>query len=159
MSPRRCLPARNWSELNKELEEFAYVASHDLQEPLRMVNIYSDLLVRRFGAGDETARQYMGFVEAGVSRMQTLIRDLLTYSRSVQKEELPVGTADLSAALTEALSVLKGRIEENGAGITSEALPTVYGDTSQLAHVFQNLTLECIEISGQEYLSFGPHCR
>ena len=71
--------------VNRELEEFAYVASHDLQEPLRMVNIYSHLLVKGFGSGSDTARQYSGFIKEGVNRMENLIRDLLTYSRSRAK--------------------------------------------------------------------------
>jgi light-regulated signal transduction histidine kinase (bacteriophytochrome) len=71
--------------------------------------------------------------------MERLIRDLLTYSRSVQKDELPVGKADLAAALTEAISVLKNRIEENAAVVTADSLPVLRGDTAQIAHVFQNL--------------------
>jgi len=124
---------------NRELEEFAYVASHDLQEPLRMVNIYSHLLVKRFSAGAPEAEQYAQFVRDGVVRMETLIKDLLTYSRTVQREDLPVGVADLSAALREAQTVLRPRIEESEAVIAAEPLPSVRGDTKQLAHVFQNL--------------------
>ena len=81
---------------NRELEEFAYVASHDLQEPLRMVSIYSHLLARRFGAGTDTAKEYSGFIKEGITRMENLIRDLLTYSSSAQREEQPIGTASLS---------------------------------------------------------------
>ena len=124
---------------NRELEEFAYVASHDLQEPLRMVNIYTQLLLKNFIGDKPEAQQFAGLVRQGVARMELLIRDLLTYSRSVQKEELPIGTANLSDSLTEALSVLKNRIEENTAVITSDPLPVVRGETSQMAHVFQNI--------------------
>ena len=124
---------------NRELEEFAYVASHDLQEPLRMVNIYTQLLLKNFIGDKPEAQQFAGLVRQGVTRMELLIRDLLTYSRSVQKEELPIGTANLSDALTEALFVFKNRIEENAAVITSDPLPVVRGDTSQMAHVFQNI--------------------
>jgi len=126
-------------KLNRNLEEFAYVASHDLQEPLRMVNIYTQQILKRMGQDDPTLNRYAGFVQGGVARMEVLINDLLAFSRSVQKDELPVGAADLSASLSEALSVLKNRIEESGATITSQSLPTVRGDTNQLAHVFQNL--------------------
>jgi light-regulated signal transduction histidine kinase (bacteriophytochrome) len=124
--------------VNRQLEEFAYVASHDLQEPLRTVNIYSQLLVRDFSSKPK-AEKYAGLVQQGVTRMETLIRDLLTYSRSVQKDEVPVGKADLGAALKEAMSVLKDRIEENAAVVTAESLPVLRGDTAQMAHVFQNL--------------------
>jgi PAS domain S-box-containing protein len=130
---------RELERVNRELEEFAYVASHDLQEPLRMVNIYSQLLLKNFVNNHPDAAEYAGFVRQGVSRMETLIRDLLTYSRIVQRDEMPVGSADLSAALEEAQAVLKERIKETNATITAEALPSVYGETKQLSHVFQNL--------------------
>ena len=124
---------------NRELEEFAYVASHDLQEPLRMVNVYTQLLLRNIAGEDAKLGQYADFVRGGVARMQALLDDLLTFSRTVHTDELPVGTADLSIALSEALAVLKSRAEEVGAVITSEPLPIVRGDTQQMVHVFQNL--------------------
>jgi len=124
---------------NRELEEFAYVASHDLQEPLRMVNIYTQLIVQNPESEKTKLAQYSAFVQEGVKRMESLIQDLLTFSRTVHTEDLPVGTADLSASLAEALSVLKGRIEEAGARIETAALPLVRGDTAQMAHVFQNV--------------------
>jgi PAS domain S-box-containing protein len=124
---------------NRELEEFAYVASHDLQEPLRMVNIYTQLIVQNPAGEKAQLAQYSTFVQEGVKRMEALIQDLLTFSRTVHTEDLPIGTADLSAAFTEALSVLQVRIEEAGARIETETLPAVRGDTSQMAHVFQNV--------------------
>ena len=124
---------------NRELEEFAYVASHDLQEPLRMVNVYTQLLMRRHVGEHPQARQYAAIVHQGVNRMEALIHDLLTFSRTIHTEETPSGMADLSAALAEATSVLKDRIEESGASITAPLLPSVRGDTAQMAHVFQNL--------------------
>ncbi len=133
---------RNEQELrriNRELEEFAFVASHDLQEPLRMVNIYTQLLLRGTPVENDTAREYAGFVRQGVARMEMLIRDLLTYSRAVKTQEFAVGKADLSVALSETLVVLQNRIEEYAATIHSTSLPMVRGDTKQLAHVFQNL--------------------
>ena len=136
---------------NRELEEFAYVASHDLQEPLRMVNIYSQLLVKRFGTGAKE-EEYAQFVRQGVFRMETLIKDLLTYSRSVQREELPVGTADLSVALSEAQTVLRARIEESQAVITAGSLPSVRGETKQLSHVFQNLLSNALKYRSRERL-------
>jgi PAS domain S-box-containing protein len=125
--------------MNRELEEFAYVASHDLQEPLRMVNIYTQQIVKMLGPENAKLTQYSVFVRQGVTRMEALIHDLLTFSRTVQREEAPVGTADLQEAFTESLSVLKGRIEEAGAVIHASALPLVRGETSQMAHVFQNV--------------------
>ncbi len=125
--------------MNRELEEFAYVASHDLQEPLRMVNIYTQLILRNPGRPKEELEQYSAFVQEGVKRMDTLIHDLLTFSRSVHTEDLPVGAADLTAALAEASAVLKARIEDAGATVRASALPTVRGDTAQMAHVFQNV--------------------
>ncbi|HEY1756438.1 MAG TPA: PAS domain S-box protein [Bryobacteraceae bacterium] len=123
---------------NRELEEFAFVASHDLQEPLRMVNIYTQIILDSLGPEGSKLSQFAGFVTQGVSRMEALIRDLLTFSRTVQEDEQAAGTADLSASLTEALSVLENVIAESGAVITADALPSVRGDTAQMAHVFQN---------------------
>jgi PAS domain S-box-containing protein len=152
--------------VNRELEEFAYVASHDLQEPLRMVNVYTQLLVREFCSHDLKSQKYAAFIREGVTRMETLIRDLLTYSRSVQRDELPVGKADLSVALAEAMSVLKNRIDENAAIITADPLPVLRGDTAQLAHVFQNLLSNAIkyrkkDVPPQIHISselLGDHC-
>ena len=135
---------------HRELEEFAYVASHDLQEPLRMVNIYTQLILQRLAGSDTALNKYAGFVRGGVTRMEGLIRDLLTYSRVVHREPLPVGTADLSVSLREAMSVLQNRIEESGATITASSLPTVRGDTKQMAHVFQNLLSNALKYRQQE---------
>jgi PAS domain S-box-containing protein len=131
--------------VNRELEEFAYVASHDLQEPLRMVNIYTQLILDDVGADWKAMNEYAGFVQQGVRRMEGLIQDLLTFSRAVHSDPSTVGSADLSAALDEALSVLKNRIEESGCTLTREMLPKVYGDGSQMAHVFQNLVSNALK--------------
>ena len=125
--------------VNRDLEEFAYVASHDLKEPLRMVNIYTEMILKQVGGQSPELAQFHGFVRQGVKRMETLIHDLLTFSQAVLSEELAIGTADLQAALTEAESVLEARIRDSGAQITAPVLPSVRGDTSQFAHVFQNL--------------------
>ena len=124
---------------NRELEEFAYVASHDLQEPLRMVNIYTQLLIKRHVGDNAQAQQYAAIVHSGVNRMEALIHDLLTFSKTIHSQEQPTETADLSAALAEAMSVLKSRIEEMDASVTAPLLPSLPGDTTQLALVFQNL--------------------
>jgi PAS domain S-box-containing protein len=125
--------------INRELEEFAYVASHDLQEPLRMVNIYTQLILKGMGGGNEKLSQYAGFVREGVDRMEALIKGLLTFSKTVHSEELPVEDADLAAALTEAMAVLKERIAEADAVITTCDLPVTRGNTEQISHVFQNI--------------------
>jgi PAS domain S-box-containing protein len=127
------------TRVNRELEEFAYVASHDMQEPLRMVNIYTQLILDDLEAGPPALGEYAGFVKQGVSRMEGLIHDLLTFSRAVHADQSPLGTADLSVALREAMSVLQSRIEESGATIVAGVLPKVRGDAMQMAHVFQNL--------------------
>ncbi len=125
--------------VNRELEEFAYVASHDLQEPLRMVNIYTQLILRALPETVPLIQQHAAYVRQGVLRMETLIRDLLTFSRMVQTDETPGGKADLAASLRTAVDVLRLRLDESGAVLQVEALPTVFGDESQLALVFQNI--------------------
>jgi CheY-like chemotaxis protein len=100
--------------MNKELEEFAYVASHDLQEPLRVVKIFTQLLLRHYVPSEPKAREYSDLIQRSVTRMEALIRDLLKYSSTVQREELPVGTADLSVSLSEAQTTLGSRLETSG---------------------------------------------
>jgi signal transduction histidine kinase len=124
---------------NADLTQFAYVASHDLQEPLRTVGIYTQMLLRRVLPRDPEAERYAGFIRQGVRRMEELIRDLLSYSRTLQADEQPRRTADLSEVLAQTLALLQDRINETGAVITSEPLPVVAGDNSQLTLVFQNL--------------------
>ncbi len=132
---------------NRELEEFAYVSSHDLQEPLRMVNIYSQLLLERFGSDDPAAGQYAGFVRQGVHRMEELIKDLLVYSRVVHPEQDQARSASLENSLDEALAVVRVRIEETGASIVRSPLPAVIGEERQLALVFQNLLSNALKYS------------
>ena len=130
---------------NKELEQFAYIASHDLQEPLRMVSSYTQLLARRFeGQLDEKTRKYVHYAVDGASRMQSLINDLLAYSR-VGRRGKPLEPADSHAILGEALRNLAARIEETHAVITNGDLPTVRTDASQLVLVFQNLISNAIK--------------
>ena len=126
--------------VNRELEEFAYVASHDLQEPMRMINIYTQLILKQIGEhGTREINDYAEFVREGVLRMESLIRDLLTFSRTVHAERATNDVADLSTSLQQALDVLETRIHENRAVINRKPLPQVTGDTRQLALVFQNL--------------------
>ena len=104
-----------------------------------MVNIYTELLLERSLTADQTAIRYGGFISSGVKRMEELIRDLLAYSHTIHVEGDPAGSAELEKSLEEALQILKSHIEETGATITAGPLPAVRGDTTQLAHVFQNL--------------------
>jgi PAS domain S-box-containing protein len=131
--------------VNRELEEFAYVASHDLQEPLRMVNIYTELILREMGQDGLKLGQFAGFVRQGVTRMGALIRDLLTFSSAVHSDRMPFGTANLSESLDDALSVLTNRLEDSGSRVECGPLPTVRGDASQLTHVFQNLVSNALK--------------
>jgi len=131
---------------NSELEEFTYVASHDLQEPLRTVNIYTQLLIERSGLQrDEEASQFASFVNDGVHRMERLIRDLLAYARVVHREQEDAGRANLSRSLDETLTTISGLVRETGAVITHDELPVVLGDERQLSQVFQNLLSNCLK--------------
>jgi PAS domain S-box-containing protein len=124
---------------NAELEQFAYVASHDLQEPLRMVSSYTQLVQRRYGERlDGDAQEFMGFVIEGAARMKQLIEDLLAYSR-VGTRGREFEAVPLEAPLQKALTNLRRAIEEASAAVTWDALPTVMADESQLAQLFQNL--------------------
>jgi PAS domain S-box-containing protein len=124
---------------NRDLEQFAYVASHDLQEPLRAVSGFIDLLKMRLEKSlDEKSAEYMNFSVDGVARMQALINGLLEYSRIDSRAKPPEPT-DSKAALDSALLHLRVSIEESGAKITAENLPVIQIDPVQLAQLFQNL--------------------
>jgi len=135
---------------NKELEQFAYIASHDLQEPLRMVSSYTQLLAQRYESQlDDKARKYIHYAVDGAIRMQSLINDLLAYSRVGTRGRTPE-PADAHAILGEAIRNLASAIEENRAIITSEDLPTVRADGSHLLLVFQNLLANAIKFRGKD---------
>jgi PAS domain S-box-containing protein len=124
---------------NAELEQFAYVASHDLQEPLRMVASYTQLLAQRYrGRLDTDADEFIAYAVDGASRMHQLINDLLVYSRVNTRGLLPTST-DAEAALDQALANLRMTIEESAAEVMHDPLPTVMADALQLAQLFQNL--------------------
>jgi light-regulated signal transduction histidine kinase (bacteriophytochrome) len=124
---------------NKELEQFAYVASHDLQEPLRMVSSYTQLLARRYqGQLDAAANEFIAYAVDGANRMQRLINDLLAYSR-VGTRGKAIEPTDCAAVLDQALANLKAAIEKSGAVVTHDPLPTVMADDLQLVQLLQNL--------------------
>ncbi len=130
---------------NEELQQFAYIASHDLQEPLRMVASYTALLARRYkGKLDSDADDFIAFAVDGASRMQLLIRDLLAYSRVGSKGKDLVNTSS-EEALQEAIRNLRGAIEGSGAVVTHDALPPVMADQMQLTQLFQNLVGNAIK--------------
>jgi PAS domain S-box-containing protein len=124
---------------NHDLEQFAYVASHDLQEPLRMVTGYMQLLSERYrGQLDAKADKYIAYAADGAARMSGLIRDLLAYSRVNTRGE-PLRPTPVEEALQFALTNLATAIQETGATITHDPLPVLRGDKTQLAQLFQNL--------------------
>ncbi len=133
---------------NEDLERFAYVASHDLQEPLRMVGSYLELLKKRYrGKLDADADDFIGFAQDGAVRMQRLIEDLLAYSR-VNTRGAGLASTDANVALGRALANLKLATDEASATITHDPLPVLPADQSQLEHVFQNLIGNALKFRG-----------
>jgi PAS domain S-box-containing protein len=136
---------RELSRSNEELEQFAYIASHDLQEPLRMVTSYTQLLSKRYkGKLDADADEFIAFAVDGAKRMQRLIRDLLAYSHAGTKE-IDLFDTDSGYALEQALMNLHDVIEQSGALITHDPLPLVLADEIQLIQLFQNLVSNAIK--------------
>ncbi|MBD2385532.1 GAF domain-containing protein [Cylindrospermum sp. FACHB-282] len=134
---------------NAELEQFAYIASHDLQEPLRMVTSYLQLLERRYKHQlDANADNFIAYAVDGAHRMQTLIQDLLNYSR-VGTRGQSFAMVDCAAVLKRAIANLQVTIEESGAVITHDPLPSVLADATQLTQVFQNLIANAIKFHQQ----------
>jgi len=135
---------------NSELEKFAYIASHDLQEPLRMITSYTQLLARRYSDQlDAEAQEYIEFAVDGAKRMQNLINELLVYSR--------VGTvgehfieSDLDSVLDDVLKAIEVALQESGATVTHDPLPTVACDPMQIGQVLQNLLTNAIKFRGKD---------
>ncbi|HMT10427.1 MAG TPA: PAS domain S-box protein, partial [Ignavibacteria bacterium] len=137
--------AEKLSQSNKELEQFAYVASHDLQEPLRMVASYIQLLQRRYkGKLSGEADEFINYAVDGVIRMKTLINDLLVYSR-VNTKESPLEDVDINKVVDQTRTNLHAAIEESGATINSEPLPVVKANNLQINQLFQNLISNAIK--------------
>jgi PAS domain S-box-containing protein len=135
---------------NDELQQFAYVASHDLQEPLRMVASYTQLLAKRYqGRLDSDADEFIAYAVDGCNRMQGLIQDLLAYSRAGTDTKAHRAISS-DKALKEALTNLRTTIEESGAIVTHDLLPDITTDDTQLAQVFQNLVGNAIKYRSAE---------
>jgi PAS domain S-box-containing protein len=135
---------------NKELEQFAYVASHDLQEPLRMVASYIQLLQRRYkGQLEGDADEFINFAVDGVVRMKALINDLLMYSR-VNRQEVPMEEVDCNLVMEQVKYNLKSTITDNNALVTNDDLPTIIANPLQLNQLFQNLISNGIKFHGKE---------
>lgn len=159
--------AKELERSNEELEQFAYAASHDLQEPLRMVSSYLQLLERRYRDElDDTAQEFIDYAVDGAVRMKALINGLLQYSR-VGRKEGEFGTVDLNVIMDNILEDLDRRIEDLEGRVTCESLPTIYGNREQLRRLFQNLIENAltyhgdapprVHISGDETEGGGAH--
>jgi signal transduction histidine kinase len=142
--------AEDLERSNAELQEFAYVASHDLSEPLRMVTSYLKLLERRYGdALDDDARQFIDYSVDGAARMRRLIDDLLTYSR-VERGALEPAAVDTRETVDETLRALAATVEDAGAEVRVAELPVVSGDPTQIGQLFQNLIANALKFRGEE---------
>ncbi|MGR3310259.1 MAG: sensor histidine kinase [Candidatus Brocadiales bacterium] len=142
--------AKNLARSNQELQQFSYVAAHDLQEPLRMVASYTQLLQQRYkGKLGSDADDFIFYAVDGAKRMQQLINDLLAYSR-VETHTTPFKPIDSTAAFVRAVINLQAAIEKNGAVVTNDTLPIVMANDAQLVQVFQNLISNAIKFRGKE---------
>jgi signal transduction histidine kinase len=141
--------AKDLERSNMELQQFAYVASHDLQEPLRTISSFTQLIAKRYQEKlDDKGREFINFAVDGCKRMQTLINDLLAFSR-VGTQGNPLVPVGCDAALDRVLKSLKIAIADSGAVITRDALPVVLGDEGQLCQLFQNLVGNAIKFRGE----------
>jgi PAS domain S-box-containing protein len=136
---------------NDDLNQFAYAASHDLQEPLRMVALYSQLLQRKYsGKLDESADQYISYVVGGARRMEMLLKDLLTYSQTGSSAEGPAETVDFIDVIRKVLLNLQASVEQSGAMITWDAIPAVHAHEIRLVQLLQNLVGNAIKYRGED---------
>ena len=140
---------RELAQSNAELQQFAYVASHDLQEPLRMVASYTQLLGKRYkGKLDQDADEFIGYAVDGATRMQRLIRDLLEYSR-VGSEHKSFEETDCEVVFQQAMQNLSASVRERHAEVTHDPLPTVHANPTHLTQVFQNLIGNALKFQGE----------
>jgi PAS domain S-box-containing protein len=136
---------------NADLEHFAYSASHDLQEPLRMVSTYAELLQRKFqGSLGTTGDEYIRFILSGAARMEQLLRDLRVFVQASVFDEKPLENVDANVALDAALQDLRRAVDASGATITRGALPLVHLHAFQMEQLFQNLISNAIRYRAEE---------
>jgi two-component system, chemotaxis family, sensor kinase Cph1 len=142
--------AEELTRSNTELQQFAYVASHDLQEPLRMMASFAELLAKRYKEQlDADANEFIDYIIDGAARMQRLINDLLSYSR-VGSRGKDFAPTDCAAVLRTVCANLRAAIEESGAVVITDSLPTVMADETQLVQLFQNLLGNAIKFRGDK---------
>src|SRR5208283_4375135 len=140
---------------NRELEQFAFIASHDLQEPLRKILAFGEILGRKSGDKlNEDGKEYLSRMQNSAKRMQQLIRDLLKYSRVATRSE-PQDTVALREAVMEVISDLELKIERLGANVEVFELPAIKGEKSQICQLFQNLIANALKFHGEEQ----PHIK
>lgn len=136
---------------DEELRQFAYAISHDLREPLRMVGSYSQLLSRRFDAQlDDEGREFVRYIQDGVQRMDSMLRDLLTYSHHLHPLDQPLSAVSAEAVLEGVVLALEKEIRECGARITHDPLPELTLDFAQLTQVFRQLIANSLKFRGAE---------
>ena len=142
--------AMNLDRSNRDLQDFAYVASHDLQEPLRMVKSYLELLSRRYkGKLDQEADEFIGYAVDGATRMQSLITGLLAFSR-INTQGKPVPQVDSGSCFQSALANLEVAVRDAGAKVTHQSLPALAGDPMQLTQLFQNLIANSLKFRSEQ---------
>ncbi len=140
----------DFARSNAELEQFAYVASHDLQEPLLTITSFAQLLAKHYkGKLDKDADEFIDYIVDGGTRLQSMINDLLMYSR-VGTRGKPFELTDCEMIFDQAVANLKAAIEESGAVVTHDPLPTLMADSSQMVQVFQNLISNAIKFRSKE---------
>jgi light-regulated signal transduction histidine kinase (bacteriophytochrome) len=136
---------------NSDLEQFAYSASHDLQEPIRNVAIYTQVLERHYGnAFDDRARQYLAFIRDGAQRMELLVRGLLAYTEAASGDPEPAGIIDANVAFDRAVANLSEAIRQAGASVVSTGLPEVRMHEVHLQQLFQNLIGNAVKYRSEE---------